>query len=94
MAKYGNILTILNSDESRNSQIEIVLANNQTVFAKLKDTYYVETNSKKNTREVIKDLNSLDISFIFFHNHISDGSQIKSKGINDSEISTINRMLF
>lgn len=94
MAKYGNILTILNADDNSRTQIETVLANNRTIYAKLKDNYYIETNSKKNTAEVLKDLNVLDIKFIFFHNHISDGSLIKSRGIDDNDINTIERILF
>ncbi|MCU0440454.1 MAG: hypothetical protein MUC49_21385 [Raineya sp.] len=94
MAKYGNILTIFNSDDNKSTEVEIILANNQTVYLKLHNTYYIETNSKKNTSNVIRELNNLNIDFVFFHNHISDGSQIKSKGIDDSNINTINRILF
>ena len=94
MAKYGNILTILNGNDNIHSQVETVLSDNQTVYVKLKDTFYVETNSIKNTGEVIKNLNVLDIEFIFFHNQISDGSLIRSKGIDQDKMNTINMIMF
>lgn len=94
MAKYGNILTVFNTDNNAYTEIETVLTNNQTDFIKLNDTYFIETNSKKNTSDVLNDLNGVGIAFIFFHNHISDGSQIKSNGIDESNLKNINRILF
>jgi 3-keto-L-gulonate-6-phosphate decarboxylase len=94
MARYGNILTILNADESKHFQVIGVLEGKGTKYTKLKDTYYIETISKDNTKNVIKELKALNIDFIFFHNHISDGSYIEHNGINDEVIKDIKKILF
>jgi hypothetical protein len=94
MAKYGNILTVFNIDDNGKNKIENILTTNSTVFVQLNDTFFVETNSKKNTGDVIRDLNTLGIEFIFFHNHISDGSLIKSSGIDAATVQSIDGILF
>ncbi|TDD94127.1 hypothetical protein [Flavobacterium cellulosilyticum] len=94
MAKYGNILTLFNTEANENKKIDTILTKNQTTFLNLNNTYYIETNSKKNTSEVINDINALGIKYIFFHNHISDGSLIKNNGIDEDKISKINTILF
>ena len=82
MAYYGNILTVFNSDDQDIIQIETTLSDNNNDFTKIDNVYFVETNSKKNTRDLISKLNKIDVDFVFYHNNISDGSQIKTSGIN------------
>ena len=82
MAYYGNILTVFNSDDQDIIQIETTLSDHNNDFTKIDSVYFVETNSKKNTRDLIRKLNKINVDFIFYHNNISDGSQIKTSGIN------------
>ncbi len=89
MAKYGNILSVFNTDDNGHLQIESVLTKNLTEFTRFQNTYYIKTNSKVNTTDVIKDLKSTNIDIIFFHNHISDSSAIKSNNINNEIITNI-----
>jgi hypothetical protein len=94
MAKYGNILTVFNADDHVKNQIETILINNMVVYLRLNDTFFVETTSKKNTADVIRDLNTLTIEFIFYHNHIADGSLIKTTGIDAATVQAIDGILF
>lgn len=93
MAKYGNILTIFDADLNSHSKVEAILKKNKADFKKMTDTYYIETNSKQNTGDVLKDLNGIDIEYVFFHNNISDGSQIKTNKISDTLVNDINRIM-
>jgi hypothetical protein len=82
MASYGNILTVFNADDQGIKHIETTLIKNNNDFTKIDITYFVKTNSKKNTRDLISKLHEINVDFVFFHNNISDGSQIKTSGIN------------
>lgn len=93
MAKYGNILTVFNTNNGDKTQIINILTAKSCDFIQLADTFFIETNSKKNTGDVIRDLNTLGVEYIFFHNHISDGSLIKTGGIDDVTVQNINRIL-
>lgn len=94
MARYGNILALFDANQQIKNDVEDVLSDNQTNYMEFNELYFVETNSKKNTGDVIRGLQDLDIVFIFYHNNISDGSLIKSKGIKDDTIDEINTILF
>lgn len=94
MAKYGNILAIINSEPEGISDVTAVLVKYKLIFKSIDNLFYLETTSKKNTTDIISDLNRLDIQFLFFHNNISDGSVIKSKGIDNNTINAIQKILF
>lgn len=85
MANYGNILTFINSDQTNKDKVEIILTNLEVKYVFFNELYFLQSTSKLNTRNIIKELELLPVEFLFYHNHISDGSQIKSKDI-DSEI--------
>ena len=93
MARYGNILTVYNSSPGSLEKIKTVLDKHNTDFETKENTFFIETTSKVNTADVIKDLSSLGIEFTFFHNHISDGSSIKSAGLDDEFIDHVSRIL-
>jgi hypothetical protein len=94
MAKYGNILAVIDSSPQAIIDITVILKKYQVLFESIDNLFYIETISKKNTKDIIADLNTLDIQFLFFHNNISDGSLIKSKGIDDTTIKAIQKILF
>ena len=85
MAHYGNILTLVDSDEINKNNVETILLDEQVSYFIFNELFFIETTSKLNTKNVLEKLNQLTIEYLFYHNHISDGSKIKSKNI-DSEI--------
>jgi len=94
MAHYGNILTIFEATGENLEQVRNVLTDRHTDFESMDNTFFVETNSKTNTREVMDELSSLGIEFIFFHNSISDGSMIRAGGLNEDFVDRVNHILF
>ncbi len=94
MANYGNIVAIFTDDANTKTEVENIFTNNQVRFANCKNLYFVETTSKTNTSTVISQIKGLGIQFLFYHNYISDGSQIRSNGIDSDLIKSINNILF
>jgi hypothetical protein len=94
MAKYGNILAVFNADQPTINSVETILKDHKTNFVVCEGLYFVETNSKKNTTDVTSALNILGVDFVLFHNNISDGSLIKSNGIDNLTVNKINKILF
>ena len=81
MAKYGNILTVLNLDLQTQIQVEDILTAHQTDFIFFNGLYYVETNSMANTSAIIRALKNGGLGYVFFHNHISDSSEVKVNNV-------------
>lgn len=94
MAKYGNILAIFTNDATTKTNVEKVLTNNSVIYVACRDLYFVETTSMTNTAKVISQLKVLGIDFLFFHNHIADGSQIRANGIDTDILVAINKIMF
>lgn len=94
MARYGNILMVYNSTPDSLDQVISILEKYHIDFATKENTFFIETTSKANTADVIEDLSSLPIEFTFFHNHISDGSSLKSKGLDEEFTDHANKILF
>lgn len=76
MAKYGNILCTFRCTNDQVRALEVIFANHQTDFEQMDNVYFVETNSKTNTANVIKDIKALGIRFVIFHNHDDNGSVV------------------
>ena len=94
MANYGNILAVFNTDISTKNKIENILSTHQASFVLLNELFFLETSSKSNTRKILNELNTiLDLEYLFYHNHISDGSQIKSKNMDADLTQKINKIL-
>ena len=93
MAKYGNILTLIDPDNQTISKVKSSITSNNNLFENLDNVFFVETNSIKNTGHLIKKLNQHNINFLFFHCHHSDGSKIKSTGINPDSKNKITKIL-
>lgn len=93
MAKYGNIINLLKTNDQIRQQVEEVLTIEKAKFKLLASSYYVETTSKRNTGTIIKGLNDLAIPYLFIHLHNSDGSVIYSNGVADEDYNTINNIL-
>jgi len=94
MAHYGNILIIYNADDQHLEEVKKILENNNTDHEQVETSFFVETTSLDNTANVVKDLNILGASFLFFHNRISDGSLIRTNGIEDDTVTRIDDILF
>ena len=94
MAQYGNIMTVYNCNDAQVADIKAVLTAKGVVSAIKENTFFIETISKTNTRELIASLSLLNIEFIFFHNNISDGSKVESKGMDPGFITDVNKILF
>lgn len=94
MAKYGNILTVFNCDNIQKEGIKTILSEKGADYENKDDVFYIKSNSKTNTREIIQEITAIEVEFIFFHNHISDGSLIKSFGLDSDTVGRINRILF
>lgn len=94
MAKYGNILALIDANQAQKDAVELLLKLHQTNYRLVNDVYFVETNSKVNTKNLVEDLNLLNLTFIFFHNNISDGSYAKYKGIDANAMAHIHQILF
>ena len=94
MAKYGNILAVFTNDIPTKTTVENVLKHNNVIYTSCDDLYFVETTSMTNTATVISQLKGLGIKFLFFHNHIPDGSQVKANGIASDVLNRINEILF
>lgn len=86
MARYENILTLFDATEAQLEQVREVLRQRNTDFEGKEHTFYVETTSKVNTRDVKNDLTALGIVFLFFHNNISDGSDIRAGGLDEDYV--------
>lgn len=85
MAKYGNILTLIDASQSDKNDIEIILVEEKADYLIFNELFFIETNSKLNTKNVLDKIQQLNIKYLFYHNHNSDGSRIRSKNI-DSDI--------
>ena len=94
MAKYGNILTVFDADQTKKDEIILILRNSGAEFENINDTFYIESNSKANTKAITDALMASGARFIFFHNNISDGSLIKAQNIHQSLVEKINHILF
>jgi hypothetical protein len=93
MAKYGNIMAVFHVDQPTTTSIETMLRDLKTEFVLCEGLYFVETNSKKNTLEVINAMNGLGVQYVFFHNNIADGSLVKSNGIDKAMVGKINKIM-
>lgn len=93
MARYGNIMTVVNPDAQTQVTVEQLLSANGTDFLLFNGMYYIETTSKVNTADVIRALKDQGIGFVLFHNHISDNSEVKFNNVNDDIINEIKRLL-
>lgn len=94
MAHYGNILIIYDAGNQQLEEVKKILKNNNTDHEQVEASFFVETTSLDNTANVVKDLTALGASFLFFHNRISDGSLIRTSGIEDDTVTRINDILF
>ncbi len=93
MAKYGNILILYgeNWDEER---LLTILQEEGVDFELLGNICFIESLSKVNTSDIIRQIREVAVEFIFFHNHNSDGSSIKAAGIDQKILDNINTILF
>jgi hypothetical protein len=94
MAKYGNIMTLYNYNDTQVAQVKNVLDTNGLKSAIKENTFFIETSSKPNTGKIIQEISLLNVEFIFFHNNNSDGSRVESDGIEPEFISRVNQILF
>lgn len=94
MAKYGNILTVFNCEDNQKEDIKTILSEKGVDYESKDNVFYIKSNSKTNTKEIIQEITALEVEFIFFHNHISDGSLIKSFGLGSDILGRINKILF
>ena len=94
MAYYGNILIVYNATASQLHDVEQVLTNNNTDCERVESSFFIETSSMDNTGKVVKDLHDLGIEFLFFHNHIADGSLVDADGLSVDTVQRINEILF
>ena len=93
MAYYGNILTVLSSTDDILEQIKVVLQNNDVKNQLLGQTFFIETSSKENTRAILNGLDAKGIHYLWFHNHISDGSRVYTGQVNATEFENVRRIL-
>lgn len=93
MAKYGNILMAFHADDLKKEEIKSILSVNGADSENFNEIFFIESNSKKNTDKIIAEIKKANVDFILFHNHISDGSRIESKGIEPSMLKRINKIL-
>lgn len=94
MAHYGNILIVYDSGNPQLQEVKEVLEHNKAVFEQVESSFFIETSSLDNTGNVVKGLNALGISFLFFHNRISDGSLIRTSAMDEDAVERINEILF
>lgn len=89
MASYGNILTIFGADNQKINTVINALNQNQSSFEIIESTFYFQSNSKVNTADIIRDLKSLNIQFIVYHNHDPVGSIVWYKDFSTNEVQKI-----
>ncbi|MDH5381850.1 MAG: glycosyltransferase [Cyclobacteriaceae bacterium] len=94
MSAYGNIFNLYNHTEQQLEAVKSVLSNMHLNYEVVEKTFFIETTSKKNTRELIKEFKALNVNFMLFHNHISDGSKLSSNGFLLDKIIRIKKILF
>jgi hypothetical protein len=93
MAHYGNILSVVNSRLDTKNKVQTILKEEKVTFLIFNKLFFFESTSKLNTRNILKKLNQLNIEYIFYHNHISDGSKIKSKNVNSEIVNQIENIM-
>jgi hypothetical protein len=94
MAFYGNILTVYNTTQAQLQSIVGVLTQKANQFEQIDTTFFIETSSKANTREIIKDINDLGVQYIFYHNSNADGSYVKAAGLAQPNLDNIEKIMF
>lgn len=93
MAYYGNILTLLDTNDDLISIITDYLETNKVKNQRLDHTLYVETSSKENTRQILTYLDGLGIRYLWFHNAISDGSRIFTGNVDPADFAKIKNIM-
>lgn len=93
MAKYGNILTIYNPRIDTFQNVELILNNNQIDYLWIDSHFFLQSNSKVNTSDVVRALKDLDIEFFFFHNHDATGSFLWHKGKTNGDVEKVKSLL-
>ncbi len=93
MAKYGNILILYGEDWDEDNLLTI-LEEEGASFQLLGNVCFIESLSKVNTSDIIRRIRAIANEFVFYHNHISDGSSIRSAGVDKETVDHINSLLF
>lgn len=93
MAYYGNILTVLSSTDDILEQIKVFLQANNAKNQLLSQTFFIETSSKENTRTILNYLDTKGIHYLWFHNHISDGSRVYTGQVDATEFENVQNIL-
>jgi hypothetical protein len=93
MAKYGNILTVFQCDESNLQRIRELLDKPGFDFLEKEQTFFISCDSKEKIGKLVEALELLGVSFIFFHNNICTGSVVRSHGIDDDFVNGIKKVL-
>lgn len=94
MAKYGNIMIVYNCDDIQLEQIKSACTELGVKSEIKENSFFIETNSKVNTRDLINAITNLNIEFLFFHNNNSDGSVLESNGIDPDVLAGARKIMF
>jgi hypothetical protein len=93
MAKYGNVLTVYSPQGNQLNDIITILNAKNAKFEQVDSTFFVETNSVANTKDLETALLATAISFTFFHNRIPTGSRFKTSLTDQPKVNSIIKIL-
>lgn len=74
--KHGNILAILDADETMIASVENIVVANATKYRRLGSLFYIATADIDRAGNIVEALENLDVAFLFYYNNISTGSAV------------------
>jgi hypothetical protein len=93
MARYGNILTVFNCTPAKAVQVQNAVTSTGAICTQRENTFYIESYSMANTQVIIDLIRVLNLEFIFFHHHNSDGSQVIPEKIDPVFVNDVKKIL-
>lgn len=88
---YGNILTVYNSNEAILDAVKTIL--NGLPFRKLESTFFLQTQDRQQTRDIVGKLIAASVVFTFYYIDDFNGDALPFAGIDTQLIQDIKHIL-
>lgn len=93
MAKWGNALTIFESDGAVISEVEDILSDFQVEYERIESTFFVESTSQDNSRMISVRLGEKNIRHTMVFLHDSGANWVLSKHVDKDLLKRIRQLI-
>lgn len=93
MAKWGNALTIFNSNDAVISEVKQLLTGLGAKYERIESTFFVESTSQENTRIISVRLGEANIIHTMIFLHHTGANWVLSKHIDRDQLERIRKLI-